>query len=131
MRRFIPLILFLFFCSCGESAPQGVYGCFVRANNDRDAEDLVGCLWFPSWDGLSPDEVESRRRELIPTAEREFFLDRIVEHEVIQVEELADGERRILIRQVFLDPYGNRYSDRYYLTIVRRWDDWFILVPGE
>ncbi|MCK4593353.1 hypothetical protein KAU45_02545 [bacterium] len=124
-------VLTLFLASCGESVPEDVYEVFVRANNDRDAEDLVGCLWFAAWDGFPPDEVARRRRELVPTAEREYFLDRIVDHEVIQIEETSDDARRVLIRQVFLDPHGNRHSDQYWLTLVRRGGDWFIFVPEE
>jgi hypothetical protein len=122
------ILLFVF---CGGSAPEDVYDAFVRANNARDAEGLVACLWFPEWDGLSPDEVWTARRELIPTAEREYFLDEIVEHEVIQVEERSEDERQVLARQVFLDAYGNRYSDQYYFTIVRRDGEWFIFVPAN
>jgi hypothetical protein len=121
----VGLLLFVF---CGGSAPEDVYDDFVRANNARDAEALVACLWFPAWDGLAPDEVEAARRELIPTAERDYFLDEIVEHEVIQVEERSGDEHRVLVRQVFLDAYGNKYSDQYYLTLVRRGGAWFIYV---
>ncbi len=124
-------VLTLFLASCGESAPEDVYEVFVGANNERDAEDLVDCLWFPAWDGLPSDEVARRRRELIPTAEREYFLDTIVDHEVIQIEETSDDARRVLIRQVFKDTHGNRHSDQYWLTLVRRGGDWFIFVPEE
>jgi hypothetical protein len=130
LRITLPVILLLF-VFCGGSAPEDVYDDFVRANNARDAEGLVACLWFPAWDGLSPDEVEAARRELIPTAEREYFLDEIVDHEVIQVEERAEDERRVLARQVFTDAYGNRYSDQYSFTLVRRDGGWFIYVPAE
>jgi len=129
-RILLPILPLLLVC-CGGSAPQDVYDDFVRANNARDAEGLVDCLWFPAWDGLSPDEVESARRELIPTAEREYFLDEIVDHEVIQVEERSEDERRVLARQVFLDPYGNRCSDQYSFTLVRRNGAWFIYIPAE
>ncbi|OGD74481.1 MAG: hypothetical protein A2Y64_01885 [Candidatus Coatesbacteria bacterium RBG_13_66_14] len=131
MSRITLPILLLLFVFCGGSAPEDVYDDFVLANNARDAERLVGCLWFPAWDGLTPDEVESARRELIPTAEREFFLDEIVDHEVIQVEERSEDERLVLARQVFLDAYGNRFSDQYSFTLVRRDGAWFIYVPAE
>ncbi|MCX7022388.1 MAG: hypothetical protein NTW26_08985 [bacterium] len=131
MWRILLPVLLLLFAFCGGSAPEGVYDDFVRANNARDTEALVACLWFPAWDELSPDEVKAARRELEPTAEREYFLDEIVEHEVIQVEERSEDERRVLARQVFLDPYGNRYSDQYSFTLVHRNGAWFIYVPAE
>ncbi len=131
MRRILLPVIPLLLIFCGSSAPEGVYDDFVRANNARDAEGLVDCLWFPSWDGLSQDEVESARRELIPTAEREYFLDEIVEHEVIQVKERSEDERSVLAHQIFRDSYGNRYSDQYSFTLVRRNGRWFIYVPAE
>jgi hypothetical protein len=75
--------------------------------------------------------VETARRELIPTAEREYFLDEIVEHEVIRVEERSEDERLVLAHQIFRDSYGNRYSDQYSFTLVRRNGRWFIYVPAE
>lgn len=134
MMRRITLCLFvltLFLASCGESAPENVYEVFVRASNDRNAENLVDCLWFPAWDDLPSDEVARRRRELVPTAEREYFLETIVDFEIIEVEEASDDARRVLIRQVFLDPYGNKHSDQYWITLVLRGGDWFIFVPEE
>jgi len=130
LRVLLPVMLSIL-VFCGPSVPEDVYDDFVRANNARDAEGLVDCLWFPAWDGLSADEVEAARRELIPTAEREYFLDEIVEHEVIQVEGRSVDERRVLARQVFQDTYGNRYSDQYSFTIVHRGDGWYIFVPEE
>jgi hypothetical protein len=131
MWRILLPVLPLLLVFCGGSAPEGVYDDFVRANNARDAAGLVDCLWFPAWDGLSPDEVEGARRELIPTAEREYFLDEIVEHEVIRVEERSEDERLVLAHQIFRDSYGNRYSDQYSFTLVRRNGRWFIYVPAE
>ncbi|HDR06766.1 MAG TPA: hypothetical protein ENN88_03950, partial [Candidatus Coatesbacteria bacterium] len=96
MGRIAPLVLFLFL-SCGPNAPEDVYDDFVRANNARDVEGLVACLWLPAWDGLGPEEVEAARRELLPRAERELFLDEIVEHEVLLVEERSETERLVLV----------------------------------
>ncbi len=132
MRAILILTALLVLLSgCGGDSPESAYDRFVAANNNADGDGLIDVIWFARWDDLSAEAVAEQRELLRPLAPVLLLPVAIIEDEILDRQETAEGEISLTIRQMLEDEYGNRHSSRQAFTLVLRNDHWYVQLPEE